>query len=891
MEENAATTTPSPEPAPKKKSWGRRIFRFFLWTGGIFLVLLATAAVLGYVYREEVKSYVVAEINKHLNTQILVAPEDIDLTVIRSFPNASVEFRRVKALDAIEIPNRDTLFSAGRIGFEFNVWDLFSGNYRIRHIGAEEVRLNVWVDKNGRDNYHFLKPSSDTAKSDTAHASFALESIELSDVKVRYRDRRSNTDYKIDLKKSTCSGDFSSDNFTLSTQAEFFVHHIKQDSSTRLAQKNGRLDVEAQVDAANSNYTLQKCALRLAELDVTASGTVSERGKETLLDLSVKGEDIDLPAALSLLPEKYRDDLRDLESEGKFLLDASVKGAMSETQTPVVKASFLTSEGTELSRKSGGASLQDVVVKGSFSNEPGNSEVNISAFSFRCGGSKLSGNWRMKDFEHPQVEASLDGHLALKDMQLFLQSDTVDLADGAVDVSVRTSGKPAEGSKFKMEDLRRFNTTGHITFAQTALHLKSSPFKADSVNGKMVFNGSDLEVEKLSGRLSGSDFELSGALRNLLPWLFSEDEDLSIDASLRSRRLDLNRLLTHESTSTKADTNYRLTFPRHLRLLLRTEIDRVSFRKFEASTVRGTVALRDRKLVADPILFSTMDGAVSGSGMIDAGRGDTLLITCDAKILKVNIRKLFADLENFGQDELQDKHLRGALTADVKFASLWGADLEANLDKIYARGEVMIERGELIGFEPMKALSDHIKVEELEHIKFATLKNQVEIRDSKVIIPSMDIESSAMNITMSGTHDFSNMIDYRFRIRMDEIMARKAKNAHKQNEEFGQVEDDGGRRFSLYLSMTGHIDNPVIKYDRKSAVQRVKEDLKDEKKNLKQVLHDEFGWFKKDSAVRQREEDPKKKKDEKKEKKGDEGKFIIKWDEAGKGTEEEDEDF
>lgn len=885
MEENAAPPAPpAPAPAPKKRSVWRRIFRFFLWTGLSFVFLLILAVVLGYIYREEVKRYVVAEVNKHLSTTIIVAPEDIDLTVIRSFPNASVEFKNVKALDAADIPKRDTLFSAGKIGLEFNLIDLFRKNYKIRHITADDVALNVWVDKNGRDNYHFLKSTPDTAASDTAHVAFALESIELKNVSLRYRDRRVNSDYKVDLEKAHCSGDFSSDNYTFSADAKFFVHHLKQEKTTYFSDNEGSLDLEVQVDDKAGSYAIDKCSLHLADFALTAGGNIVEQKRGTQLDLAVKGDDIDLAAALSLMPAKYHDKLASYDSEGKLLLDASVKGLYNDSVMPVIKATFETSKGTSLTNTKAALSLEDVVVKGVFSNEPGHSQLDVTSFSFHSGGSKLEGKWRLENFDHPEIEASVEGSIGMRDLQIILQNDTVELAEGAVDVNVHTSGKPADGKTFKTDDLRHFNTTGEITMRNTTLHLKQSPLRVDSLNGKMVFNGNDLSVDNFSGRLAGNDFSLDGTLRNLLPWLLTDKENLAIEATLRSRRLDLNKLLTSEGgekQTDKSDTTYRLSFPASLRLSLRTEIDHITFRKFEAANLRGNVELRDRKLVVDPVMFSTMDGAVSGSGMIDGARGDSLLITCNAKITKVNISKLFGEMENFGQEVLQEKHLRGLLTADVQFASIWGTDLEANMDKIYAHSDVMIERGELIGFEPMKALSDYIKVTELNDIKFATLKNQVEIRNRKVLIPFMDIESSAMNIGMSGSHGFDNMVDYKFRIRMEEYMARKAKNSRRENEEFGEVEPDGGHRFSLYLSMTGPLDNPKISYDRKSAVQKVKDDIKNEKQNLKQILHEEFGWFKKDSTVT-KNDDPKKKKDPKAKSKDDDGKFIIKWDEDDK---------
>jgi len=47
--------------------------------------------------------------------------------------------------------------------------------------------------------------------------------------------------------------------------------------------------------------------------------------------------------------------------------------------------------------------------------------------------------------------------------------------------------------------------------------------------------------------------------------------------------------------------------------------------------------------------------------------------------------------------------------------------------------------------------------------------------------------------------------------------------------------------------MTGTVDNIAIKYDRKGMKEKIKNDIKEEKQNLRQVLKEEFGLFKKDS--------------------------------------------
>lgn len=891
--EKTPDTPPVKPDAPARRSWPRRILRFLLWTGGTFLLLIGVVLLLGYIYRDKVKMYVVNEANKYLNTVVIVNPEDIDLTLLSSFPDASVEFRNVKALDAIDIPKRDTLLKAGKIGLAFNIFDLFSGNYNIHRITVADASLNVWIDKNGKDNYHFLKTSADTAAADTGHVSFVLESIELSNVAVRYRDRQTKSEVKIDLKETVCSGNFTDEKFTLHTESSFYVHQLKSGGTTYFSENSGTLNLDAAVDQGIGSYTFETCVLRLADFALDINGGLVEKGNDYLLDLSVKGNDIDLPATLSLLPASYHDRLKNFDYEGRFIAEATIKGLTGDSAEPVVEATFAAEKGMEMAKKDGSLTIKDIVLKGSFSNAPGKSKLDIPDFRFTSGNSRVNGKFELKNFDQPRIEATLDGRLAMGDLKALLQSDTIAKAEGFVSVNAKTEGSLSAGKEFTADMLKTFKTSGELGFENVVFHLDKSPLKADALNGRMVFNDNNLALNNFKGNLSGSDFALDGTLKNLLPWLFSEKEDLTVEASLKSNEIDLNKLLADESKpETGSDSAYHLAFPENLRLTLKTEINKLVFRKFSAATVRGDVMLRNRKLVADPVLFSSMDGAVKGSAMIDAQRSDTILITCDASVMKVNITKLFADFENFGQDGIQDKHLKGLVTADVKFASLWSSSLQADMDKIYARADIAIEKGELIGFEPLKALSEYIKVEELEHIRFSTLKNQVEIKNRKVYLPVMDIESSAMNIGMSGTHGFDDVVDYRFRIRLEEYLARKAKTARKENEEFGKEEVDGGHRFSIYLSMKGPLSNPVIQYDRRGATEKIKEDIKKEKQNLKEILHQEFNWFKKDTTLKSNTPGKNKKPDPEKDKNKGSDKFIIRWEEQGKDpVEEEEEDF
>jgi hypothetical protein len=138
----------------------------------------------------------------------------------------------------------------------------------------------------------------------------------------------------------------------------------------------------------------------------------------------------------------------------------------------------------------------------------------------------------------------------------------------------------------------------------------------------------------------------------------------------------------------------------------------------------------------------------------------------------------------------------------------------------------------------MLALSKYLKGSDLETIRFSNLTNTIEIRDRKIIIPVMDIRSSAMDLTASGTHTFDNMVDYHLGLYLSQIIGRKVR---QMNTEFGTIEDDGLGRPRIFLSMKGSATDPKFTWDRKGTEQRITEEIRKERNTIRDLLKKEFG--------------------------------------------------
>lgn len=135
----------------------------------------------------------------------------------------------------------------------------------------------------------------------------------------------------------------------------------------------------------------------------------------------------------------------------------------------------------------------------------------------------------------------------------------------------------------------------------------------------------------------------------------------------------------------------------------------------------------------------------------------------------------------------------------------------------------------------------------------------------------MEIRCNAFNIEVSGEHTFDNEIEYRIKLLLREWLANKARKNKKENEEFGIEENDGLGSTALYLVIKGTTDKYKITYDSKKMKEQVKESLKKEKQEIKAILNQEFGLFKKDSL--------KLKQQNKHQEELKKPKFKIEWDE------------
>ena len=168
--------------------------------------------------------------------------------------------------------------------------------------------------------------------------------------------------------------------------------------------------------------------------------------------------------------------------------------------------------------------------------------------------------------------------------------------------------------------------------------------------------------------------------------------------------------------------------------------------------------------------------------------------------------------------------------------------------------DLAISNGELNNLETLQEIANYLRsnkwvapfvdedrfAERMRTIKFSKLENVIEVKNRIITIPLMAIKSSAMDISAKGRHTFDNQIDYAIGFNLRDLLVKK-------DQEWTEQDDGLGK--SMYISMKGTVDQPVFAVDRELAKQMRKEAMEAEKSNVKALLKEELGLFKKDETV------------------------------------------
>ncbi|MDQ4141352.1 MAG: AsmA-like C-terminal region-containing protein [Bacteroidota bacterium] len=816
----------------KKKAIGKAI-RYSL---GGFLLLLLLATGLLYSFKDKIIQLFVAEANRHLKTKVQV--EEISLSLIRQFPNVAIALDKVTVTESLP-GSTAPLAKAKHLYFTLNLPDLLAGQYRVREVLLEEGQVFVKFLPDGTGNY--LVFASDDSQTKNKKFSFQLEKVTFKNVAINYSDERREQFYQVQARQVAAALQVTNQKVGITATGKFHVQTIQVEKDDYFQNKEINLQTKLLVDRVANQVNISPSEVRVGPARYQVTGSVNYDGL-TDLDLNFTGKNTNIQALLALLPPKFSQAFGEYQSQGNVYFNGTVKGITSGKANPKVLFQFGCRNATFFHSASK-QKLEDLNFQGQFSNgsQQNNltSVVELKNIRGRLRNRPFTGNVVYRNLQDPYLQVKLKGNLDVAHALEVFPNTSLKRGSGEVAVDIAFAGKVR--SFQSRTGYGQVNSSGEISLRNVLLQVKNYKPVFRQLNGNFLFRKSDLAVTNFKGKLGSSDFLINGFFKNVLGWLFLSNQRLHMEADLESDFLNFDELLSEEKESTgiirqvnnrpqKAAPAYKLIVSPYFDFDVNTSVQHLQFRRFRGKNVRGKLRLKNQIISSPELALQIIGGRFAIRGLLDARRSNNIQVTTFTTVNDIRLDSLFYVFENFGQQFLVQRHLRGELTATIHSDLYFNSHLKPLTDRMEAEVNARIHNGQLLNFEPMQKLSPFIPKRELAHLQFSDLSNTFWIQNRTVYIPEMEVRSNvsrASVIGIQGMHTFDQQLDYKFRVPLRNKMRRAG------SEVTGLAENNGP---NLFLTLKGNENNYKVAYDKQRVKAKITQDLRREKQEFEEVI-------------------------------------------------------
>ncbi len=783
-----------------------------------------------------------------LNDQLVVPVQvaEIDFSLMRSFPYATMVLNNVVILspetlnrDDFGQPYADTLLYIHQLSLSFNIRKILDNQLELKAVQLNQGRINILVDDDGSDNFHILKPVKADSNAVQKNMQIMLNELEIKQTRLVYFNAFKNTGGEFNIPGLIVKGHFEGSQYEATTRGNMNLNWIKANQVKIVPLAPTQLQLKLSINNNTLNIDEGLLTSKGLNFDITGqAGLVAPAN----VNFVIKGKKIEIAGLLQYFSMIRQNKPLNITSTGLLDFETKITGSFSNKQTPLITARFGVTNSTvdyrDLKLK-----FNQVSLKGGFNNGAGSkgtkARLAISHFECRSAQSNFNGNLMIENFRQPHINSSIQfsGNLDEWNNLIFTDGQKV---SGMVEGNLDLGGLVDFSQPFTTQSWLQLSPKANIQLKQANY---SYPKKINLVNliGTLNLDGDQLKCDKITGQWDKTNLSYNGTIQNLLTSFDKPYPTMHINGSLIADKLDYKQLAPFfESTST-GSSNFKYDVNGSIFLNQYTDAD------FTAENISASVQYANDILTARNLNLYTSEGRIN-TNLVFKPDGKNYLLTADATVDNLDIQHLFNTFKNFGQKYVTDQNIAGKITSKFTL-SLPYLKNGPDWPNMGFLGHVKIVDGKLNDIETTRELASFTKIDDFNHLEFSTLENDLLIRDGKVSFSKMEILSNACDVTLYGQYQFNGDYEYHFTIILTDFMRGKAKRIRQEVTPYGIVENDGLGHTTLYLVATSTNGKTKIRFDRQEMKQHFKDEMQQQKQEVKSILKKEFGLFKNDSTI------------------------------------------
>ncbi|RAJ80185.1 AsmA-like protein [Chitinophaga dinghuensis] len=359
--------------------------------------------------------------------------------------------------------------------------------------------------------------------------------------------------------------------------------------------------------------------------------------------------------------------------------------------------------------------------------------------------------------------------------------------------------------------------------------LKQHPIQLENIKGRIRYGTNKyLVVDTLMGKVGSSDFDINlhlyagpdrnGNKRNNLFSIKSNylnvDEMMNYDFSdhKEEEMTTVVRTTTKRENDSIHSAGFNIFKIKFSNFDVLADVGKIRYHKLWIKNLKADVHMQeDQRVKIDTIDLRMAGGHIGMRGLLNAADPKRLYFRSSIQLDTVDLSKMLLKFDNFGQDMVLNKNLKGTLSGRIKSNIKLHPDLTPLLDSTKAKMDIEIRNGSLIDFGPMQAMSSYFKDKNLRMIRFDTLRNKLSFEGSTLDIPNMSINSSIGYIEVSGKQSLDLQMSYQLRVPMkmvtqvgfQALFGRKQEEVDADQVDAIETADKGKKGRFMHLNISG----------------------------------------------------------------------------------------
>jgi len=603
-----------------------------------------------------------------------------------------------------------------------------------------------------------------------------------------------------------------------------------------------RLDHRMLYDLSRDVLKIEKGDMVFQDMRLVLSGSASHLQSNSVLDLTIGSDSLNIADLLSLVPADYMEKAEGAEGTGTAQVFIAITGTLTDS-TSSDFAGTITARGASLRFPQVPKPITDITVLSSFTNTKTVQEFRLENLTANLAGAPFSMAMTVTNFDDPYIKLAAGGSLSLATVPEFYPLDKGTELAGEMKLDLRIAGK--------VIDPKTLQASGSMTFRDVTAKTATSANPVRKLNGTITFNDEIAETKKLSLLIGESDMTMACRVKNYLS-LVSKDKKAPLSTATIS--LQSNHIFTRDlmgespapasgagksgggqtaATKSGSQESGRSVPPKTgetrgksafadlpLEVHVNAAIDTLTLEKFEFTNVRGSLRISRGVVTMQNLTLNIFGGSVVTGGSLNLNSPDRPLFDLNLDLNALEAGSLLSHFTSFGH------RLSGALTMSTSMKGELNDTLGLVPDALEANGKAGIKNGSLKGFKVNQSLAGLLNLPELETIQFSDWGNDFTVHNGRLVLKDLTITALNAQYVVNGSQGLDGTLDYRMALYLPESTGQKLNISGLAGEAINLFKDQSGR-LRLDFKVGGTTDNPKVQLDTDPVRKRTEESLKD----------------------------------------------------------------